>query len=109
MKNKEEQTAPKLRFKGYTDAWQQGKLGDLGSVAMNKRIFKHQTTPIGEIPFYKIGTFGKQADSYISHELFEEYKKNYPFPKKGDLLIAASGSIGKIVEYRGEKAYFQDS
>ena len=23
MKNKEEQTAPKLRFKGYTDAWQQ--------------------------------------------------------------------------------------
>ncbi|QNQ80551.1 restriction endonuclease subunit S [Lactobacillus sp. PV034] len=76
---------------------------------MNKRIFKHQTSPIGEIPFYKIGTFGKQADSYISHELFEEYKKNYPFPKKGDLLIAASGSIGKIVEYHGEKAYFQDS
>ena len=32
MKNKEEQTAPKLRFKGYTDAWQQHKLSDIANI-----------------------------------------------------------------------------
>ncbi|MDU2970409.1 MAG: restriction endonuclease subunit S [Enterococcus faecalis] len=85
------------------------KLGDLGSVAMNKRIFKEQTSESGDIPFYKIGTFGATADAFISRELFETYKKKYPYPKIGDLLISASGSIGRVVEYKGNDEYFQDS
>ncbi|MEA1056039.1 restriction endonuclease subunit S [Lacticaseibacillus paracasei] len=97
------------RFKGYSDPWEKRKLGDLGSVAMNKRIYKDQTSDEGEIPFYKIGSFGKQADAFISRKLFNEYKKLYPFPKKGDILISASGSIGRTIVYNGEDAYFQDS
>ncbi|EJG4541327.1 restriction endonuclease subunit S [Enterococcus faecalis] len=89
--------------------WEQCKLGDLGSVAMNKRIFKEQTSESGDIPFYKIGTFGATADAFISRELFETYKKKYPYPKIGDLLISASGSIGRVVEYKGNDEYFQDS
>lgn len=89
--------------------WEQRKLGDYGSVKMNKRIFKNQTSPNGDIPFYKIGTFGKKADSFISKKLYEKYKVKYPYPKIGDLLISASGSIGRIIEYKGKKAYFQDS
>ena len=100
---------PELRFFGFTNDWEQRKLGDIGTVQMNKRIFKTQTSTSGEIPFYKIGTFGKTPDAYISRELFEEYKKKYPYPKKGDLLLSASGSIGNVVEYNGEEAYFQDS
>lgn len=76
---------------------------------MNKRIYKDQTSDEGEIPFYKIGSFGKQADAFISRKLFNEYKKLYPFPKKGDILISASGSIGRTIVYNGEDAYFQDS
>ena len=76
---------------------------------MNKRIFKDQTTEEGDIPFYKIGTFGEKPDAFISRELFEEYKEKYPYPKVGDLLISASGSIGRTVEYKGEDAYYQDS
>ena len=34
-------------------------------------------------PFYKIGTFGGDADAFISQELFEEYKVKYPYPSKG--------------------------
>lgn len=97
------------RFKDYSDPWEKRKLGDLGSVAMNKRIYKDQTSDEGEIPFYKIGSFGKQADAFISRKLFNEYKKLYPFPKKGDILISASGSIGRTIVYNGEDAYFQDS
>ena len=100
---------PKLRFKGFTDDWEQRKLGSLATVEMNKRIFKEQTTIKGDIPFYKIGTFGSDADSFISRELFKEYKNKYPYPNIGDILISASGSIGRTVVYNGEDAYYQDS
>ena len=90
-------------------AWEQRKLGDLGSVSMNRRIFKEQTTATGDVPFYKIGTFGGVPDAFISRNLFEEYKSKYPYPKIGDILISASGSIGRTVEYTGKDEYFQDS
>ena len=93
----------------YTHAWEKRKLGEIGSVVMNKRIFKNETLEFGEIPFYKIGTFGKQADAFISRELFEEYKDKYPYPKVGDILISASGTLGRTVVYNGEEAYYQDS
>ena len=84
-------------------------LGDIGSICMCKRILKSQTNTVGGVPFYKIGTFGKKADSYISQETFDEYRLKYNFPKKGDVLISAAGTIGRTVVYDGEPAYFQDS
>ena len=84
-------------------------LGDIGSICMCKRILKSQTNTVGGVPFYKIGTFGKKADSYISQETFDEYRSKYNFPKKGDVLISAAGTIGRTVVYDGEPAYFQDS
>ena len=101
--------APAIRFKGFSDAWEQRKLGEIGSVSMCRRIFKEQTSETGDIPFYKIGTFGAEPDAFISRELFEEYKSKYPYPKKGDILISASGSIGRTVEFAGNNEYFQDS
>ena len=100
---------PKIRFKGFTEAWEQRKFSDVGCVSMCKRIFKTQTTDIGEVPFFKIGTFGKTADSYITKKLFNEYKAKFSYPEKGDILISASGSIGRIVEFSGKDEYFQDS
>ncbi|MDU6274852.1 MAG: restriction endonuclease subunit S [Veillonella sp.] len=107
--SKEKRRVPKLRFPGFTEDWEQRKLGSLATVEMNKRIFKEQTTIKGDIPFYKIGTFGSDADSFISRELFKEYKNKYPYPNIGDILISASGSIGRTVVYNGEDAYYQDS
>ena len=99
----------KIRFKQFCDSWKTYKLGNLGSVAMNKRIFKEETSEVGEVPFYKIGTFGSEPDSYITRKKFEEYKSKYPYPEIGDILVSASGSIGRTIEYQGEEAYFQDS
>ena len=90
-------------------SWEQRKLGDLGSVSMCRRIFKHQTAETGDVPFYKIGTFGGTPDAFISRALFEDYKAKYPYPEKGDILISASGSIGRTVEFTGKNEYFQDS
>ena len=106
---KEGQTVTEVRFEGFTDAWEKRKFGDLGSVSMCRRIFKEQTATEGDIPFYKIGTFGGEPDAFISRALFEEYKEKYQYPEVGDMLISASGTIGRTVEYAGEDAYFQDS
>lgn len=92
----------------YPD-WQKGKLGDAFNVKMCKRIFKEETSEEGDIPFYKIGTFCDEADSYISRETFEYYSKKYSYPQKGDTLISCSGTVGRCVEFDGEPSYFQDS
>ena len=76
---------------------------------MCKRILKSQTTTKGDIPFYKIGTFGKEADTFISRKIFNSYKERYNFPNKGDVLISAAGTIGRCVIYNGEDSYYQDS
>ena len=96
-------------WEGHNYKIQWKKLGEIGNICMCKRILKHQTNTKSGIPFYKIGTFGKVADSYISEDLFMEYKKKYSFPQKGEILISASGTIGRAVIYDGEDAYFQDS
>ena len=84
-------------------------LGEVGPVCMCKRILKSQTNDIGGVPFYKIGTFGKKANAYISEDTYKEYRSKYNFPKKGDVLISAAGTIGRTVVYDGKPAYFQDS
>lgn len=100
---------PSYRFTGYTEVWEEKKLGNLGSVEMCRRIFKEETSAEFEIPFFKIGTFGGEADTYITREKFEEYKTKFAYPQRGDLLLSASGSIGRVVEYDGDEAYYQDS
>ena len=100
---------PRCFLGSFDFSWEQRKLGEIGSVSMCRRIFKEQTSETGDIPFYKIGTFGAEPDAFISRELFEEYKSKYPYPKKGDILISASGSIGRTVEFAGNNEYFQDS
>lgn len=100
---------PKIRFKGFEGEWKERKFGDFGHVEMCKRIFKYQTSSQGEIPFYKIGTFGFQPDAFISRSLYEDYRKKFSYPKKGDILISAAGTIGRTIEYKGEECYYQDS
>ena len=116
MKSASRKPQPKRKYfksRGFSRlfcfSWEQRKLGEIGSVSMCRRIFKEQTSETGDIPFYKIGTFGADPDAFISRELFEEYKSKYPYPQKGDILISASGSIGRAVEFAGNNEYFQDS
>lgn len=89
--------------------WETKTLGEIGKPSMCKRILKNQTLPSGDVPFYKIGTFGKKPDAFISQEIYDEFRTKYSFPKKGDILISASGTIGRRVRYDGKPAFFQDS
>ena len=100
---------PEIRFYGFTYDWEQRKLGELGTVQTCKRIFKDQTSEKGDIPFFKNGTIGLEPDSYISREMYEEFRRLYPYPEVGDTLISVVGSIGRTAEYTGKDEYFQDS
>jgi type I restriction enzyme S subunit len=100
---------PNLRFPGFEGGWEIRELGEIGEVKMCRRIFNNETSQTGDIPFFKIGSFGKEADAFISKELYSDYKTRFPFPKKGEILISAAGTIGRTVVYSGEDAYFQDS
>ncbi|PIW37415.1 MAG: restriction endonuclease [Candidatus Kerfeldbacteria bacterium CG15_BIG_FIL_POST_REV_8_21_14_020_45_12] len=85
------------------------QLGEIGKVSMCKRVLKHETSSTGDIPFYKISTFGEKANAYIPSEIYEKYRAKYSYPKKGDILISAAGTVGKTVIYDGSPAYYQDS
>jgi len=91
------------------EGWVVKKLGDVGDVKMCKRVFNFQTKKEGDIPFYKIGTFGKEPDAYISNELYNNFSEKFDFPRKGDILISAAGTIGRIWVYDGAPSYYQDS
>lgn len=94
---------------GHSYPIQWKTMGEIGKIKMCKRVMKNQTTDRGDIPFYKIGTFGKKADAFISRKIFDEYKRLYSYPRKGTILVSASGTIGRCVVYEGEEAYYQDS
>ena len=104
-----EQSRALIKLLQYVFGYVRISIGDIGSICMCKRILKSQTNTVSGVPFYKIGTFGKEADAYISQETFNEYRSKYNFPKKGDVLISAAGTIGRTVVYNGKPSYFQDS
>lgn len=86
-KNNEKALVPKIRFPEFLSNgnWKDLPLGKIGEPLMCKRIFKEETTPTSNngIPFYKIGTFGRLADSYIPKEIYEEYKNRVRFESWG--------------------------
>lgn len=98
-----------MTMDAYPEDWTTYSIGQIGDPLMCKRILKEQTEESGDVPFYKIGTFGRKADAYISRGLYEDFKSKHSYPKKGDILISAAGTIGRLVVFDGEDAYFQDS
>jgi len=106
----EGETLPKLRFPEFLEAgeWEEKKLEQIGDISMCKRIFAEETNDTEGVPFFKIGTLGRKPDAFISKKLFDEYKSKYNFPRKGEILITCSGTVGKCLTYDGNDAYYQD-
>ena len=95
---------------GYIpEDWDVYLLSTLGNIQMCRRILQDWTTSNGEIPFYKIGTIGQTPDAFISRTLFEEFRKKYNYPRKSEVLITCSGTIGKCIQFDGKDSYYQDS
>lgn len=95
--------------------WEKVKLGDISRVSSSKRIFARQYVEKG-IPFYRqkeiIDKKNKKsiiAPLFISVDTYNEIKKKFGVPVKGDLLITAVGvTLGIPYVVDDEKFYFKD-
>ena len=106
---------PKVRFKGFTDEWEQRKLGEIMNVGSVKRI--HQSDWKNEgVRFLRardIVALSKNEEPadllYIDDSKYYEYSKVSGKVQKGDLLVTGVGSIGvpMLIE-SNEPIYFKD-
>lgn len=72
------QNVPALRFQGFSGEWEKKTLGDFGNVAMNRRIFKEQTSETGEIPFIKLELLEKNRMLIFPVSCLKNIKQNIP-------------------------------
>ena len=61
----ENRKTPKLRFKGFTDAWEQRKLGDVVEICSG-RDYKHLSE--GKIPVYGTGGYMLSVSEALSYD-----------------------------------------
>ena len=96
---------PRVRFKGYTDDWEQRKLGELVGVYDGvHQTPEYQDEGIMFLSVENISTL--KSEKYISKEAFERDYKVYP--EKGDILMTRIGDVGttNVVETSEKRAYY---
>ena len=103
---------PQLRFKGFTDPWEERKLGEVATLSSSKRIHLSDYVTEG-IPFYRgseISTGGITGNQelFISQEKFDEIKEKYGVPSEGDILVTAVGTLGNLWKVDSRRFYYKD-
>ena len=109
------QNKPAIRFKEFTDAWEQRKLGDMMNVTSVKRIHQSDWTDSG-VRFLRARDIVAAAKNeepddylYISKEKYEEYSALSGKVGVSDLLVTGVGTIGVPYLVRNlEPLYFKD-
>ena len=101
----ENRKAPKLRFKGFTDAWEQRKLGDVVGIYDGvHQTPKYQDNGIMFLSVENIATL--QSSKYISKD---DFKRDYKvYPQENDILMTRIGDVGttNVIADKGLKAYY---
>ena len=96
---------PEIRFAGFTDPWEQRKLGDVAAVYDGvHQTPDYQDEGVMFLSVENIATLTSQK--FISREAFA---KNYPvYPKHGDVLMTRIGDIGtsNVVETDDKLAFY---
>lgn len=109
------QTVPEIRFAGFTDAWEQRKLGDMMDVTSVKRIRQSDWTDSG-VRFLRARDIVAESKNeevseplFISQEKYDEYSAVSGKVEKGDLLVTGVGTIGVPMLINSEEPlYFKD-
>ena len=99
---------PDIRFKDYSDDWEQRKMGDTSEkvcVGFVGTCEKYYTDETG-IPMYRTGnlnglSLNKDDMKYVTRDFHQQNKKSQL--KFGDILIARHGDSGKAVNYESSE------
>ena len=96
----EQAKVPAIRFAGFTDPWEQRKLGELMDVASVRRVHQEDWTDEG-VRFLRardLVAFAKNESIedplFISSEMYKEYSAQSGKVSVGDLLVTGVGTIG---------------
>ncbi len=101
------QSVPEIRFDGYTDPWEQRKLGELASFSKGSGYSKSDLTDIGT-PIILYGRLYTKYETVISEvDTFADAKSGSVYSKGGEVIVPGSGetaediSIASVVENAG--------
>ena len=106
---------PAIRFKDFTDTWEQRKFSELTEIRSASRVHKEEWQSSG-VPFYRSsdvmaalnGTENEKA--FISEELYEKLSAVSGKLEKGDILVTGGGSVGKpYIVPNNEPLYTKDA
>ena len=102
---KKGETTPKYRFKGFTDPWEQRKLGDIVTVYDGvHQTPNYQTSGVMFLSVENIATL--KSNKFIS---IEDFKRDYKvYPQRNDILMTRIGDVGttNVVTDNDVKAYY---
>ena len=98
---------PNIRFKGFTDDWEQRKLGELASFSKGSGYSKSDLTDAGT-PIILYGRLYTKYETVISKvDTFADAKSGSVYSKGGEVIVPGSGetaediSIASVVENAG--------
>lgn len=88
---------PELRFKGFTDAWEQCKLGDIATFSKGNGYSKSDLAPSGE-PIILYGRLYTNYETTIRNvDTFVELKDKSVISQGGEVIVPASGETAEDI------------
>jgi type I restriction enzyme S subunit len=90
---------PEIRFAGFTDDWEQRKLGEITELKSASRVHREEWTTEG-VPFYRSSDVmaainGTENDkAFISQKLYQKLSSVSGRLEAGDILVTGGGSVG---------------
>ena len=99
---------PNIRFKGFTDDWEQRKLGEVCEIKDSARIPNSEWSESG-VPYIRASDVTNENTDgvlFISQERYEFYKNRTGAPTKNDVLFNGGGEIGKSLLITDKKPIY---
>jgi len=88
---------PEIRFKGFTDAWEQRKLGDIATFSKGNGYSKSDLAPSGE-PIILYGRLYTNYETTIRNvDTFVELKDKSVISQGGEVIVPASGETAEDI------------
>ena len=88
---------PELRFPGFTDAWEQRKLGDIATFSKGNGYSKSDLAPSGN-PIILYGRLYTNYETTISNvDTFVELKDKSVLSQGGEVIVPASGETAEDI------------
>ena len=88
---------PELRFPGFTDAWEQRKLGDIATFSKGNGYSKSDLVPSGN-PIILYGRLYTNYETTISNvDTFVELKDKSVLSQGGEVIVPASGETAEDI------------